>query len=90
MLRHPIRPSLFWDAVKDVPPAALENVAALRLIEFCRVVLDVGQQEFSLFLDDMKVSHMIYNQTIMNNMSREYMDKLMQLAKGDIVVPPGD
>jgi hypothetical protein len=87
MLRHPIRPKLFWDLVADLPVAAFESVAALRLIEFIRVSLNAGQQEFGLFLDDRKVSHIIYNQTIMSNMSKEFQEKLTQIAKGPMDVP---
>jgi hypothetical protein len=87
MLRHPIRPKLFWDLVGDLPAIAFESVSALRLIEFIRVSLNAGQQEFGLFLDDRKVSHVIYDQTILNNMSKEFHDKLNQIAKGPMDVP---
>jgi hypothetical protein len=90
MLRHPISSRLFWDIVGDLPLAAFESVSALRLIEFIRVSLDAGQQEFGLFLDDHKVSHMIYNQTILSNMSKEFVDKMMLIAKGPIDVPEID
>ena len=90
MLRHPVNQTLFWDLVNDVPPAALESVAALRLIEFCRIVLEIGQQAFNNYLDERKISPMIYNQTILSNLSKEYMDKVNQLAKGPMEVPPCD
>ena len=90
MLRHPVDASLFWDLVNDVSPAVLESVATLRLIEFCRIALEVGQQAFNNFLDEKKISPMIYNQTILNNLSKEYMDKVNQLAKGPMEVPPSD
>jgi hypothetical protein len=90
MLRHPISSRLFWDIVGDLPLAAFESVSALRLIEFIRVSLDAGQQEFGLFLDDHKVSHMIYNQTILSNMSKEFVDKMMLIARGPIDVPEID
>ncbi|OHT04947.1 hypothetical protein TRFO_27451 [Tritrichomonas foetus] len=90
MLRHPIKQSLFWDVVKEIQVNSFENVATLRLIEFCRYLLNVGQQEFGTFLDSLKISHMIYNQTILNNMSRDYIDKMNAIAHGPIDVPPSD
>jgi hypothetical protein len=88
MLRHPINPQLFWDLAGDIPVAALESVSALRLIEFVRIALGVGQAEFGLFLDEKRISHMIYNQTVLSNMSREYLDRVNALATGPIAVPP--
>jgi hypothetical protein len=87
MLRHPIGPKLFWDLVGDLPIVAFESVSALRLIEFIRVSLNAGQQEFVLFLDDRKVSRMIYNQAIVSNMSKEFQDKLNLIGRGPIDVP---
>jgi hypothetical protein len=90
MVRHPVTAALFWEVARELPAPALESVPALRLIEFTRMLLDVGQPEFGLFLDERNISHMIYNQTILSNMSREYVDKLNQIAKGPIDVPAAD
>jgi hypothetical protein len=90
MLRHQVDQSLFWDTVRDIPPISLESVSVLKLAEFLRVALAVGQQEFVLFLDDMKVAQMIYTQTIVNNMSKEYIEKQQHFAKGPIDVPDWD
>jgi hypothetical protein len=90
MLRHPILVSLFWDLVKDIPVRCLENIAALRLLEFCRVLLGIGQQEFELYLDRRMISHMMYNQMLLSNMSRDFLDRLNQIASGPITVPHAD
>jgi hypothetical protein len=90
MLRHQVDQSLFWDVVRDLPPISFESVALLKLVEFLRVALGVGQQEFVLFFDDLKVAQMIYSQTIMNNMSKEYLDRQNQIARGPIEVPESD
>jgi hypothetical protein len=90
MLRHQVDQSLFWDVVKDLAPISFESVAVLKLVEFLRVALGVGQQELVLFFDEMKVAQMIYGQTIMNNMSKEYLEKQNQIARGPIEVPDWD
>jgi hypothetical protein len=90
MLRHPITASLFWDVVRDLPLTALENIAALRLIEFCRVALSVGQEEFGFYLDEQRISHMIYNQMLVSNMSRDFVDRMNQISHGPISVPHAD
>jgi hypothetical protein len=90
MLRHPINAALFWDVVADLPNEVLENIAALRLVEFCRVALGIGQHEFGVYLDQRKISHMIYNQMLISNMSRDFIDRLNQIAHGPMHVPPAD
>ena len=86
MLCHPIDKSLFWDVIQAIKPGSLENVATLRIIEFLRIVLDVDQQEFEQYLLNQNVSLMIYNQTIVNSMTRETIGKMNPLAKGPIDV----
>jgi hypothetical protein len=81
MLRHPVTTQLFWDIVKDLSAAQLESVPVLRLVEFVRIALDVSQPEFALFLYERTISHMIYNQTVLSNMSTEYLDRVNQIAK---------
>jgi hypothetical protein len=88
MMRHPINPQLFWDLANDLPVAAFESVPALRLIEFVRIALSVGQGDFGLFLDDKQVSRMIYNQTVLSNTSREFLDRVNTIATGPVSVPP--
>jgi hypothetical protein len=90
MLRHQVDPTFFWDVVKEVPQASFESVSVLKLIEFLRVALDVGQQEFVIFLEEQKVAQLMYGQTIKNNMSREYLDRQQAIAKGPIDVPECD
>jgi hypothetical protein len=90
MLRHQVDPTLFWDVVKEMPQAAFESVSVLRLMEFLRLALDVGQQEFVMFMEEQKVAQLMYGQTVKNNMSREYLDKQQAIAKGPIDVPECD
>jgi hypothetical protein len=87
MMRHPVNPSLFWDIATELSTAQLESVPVLRIIEFLRIALDISQSDFGLLLDERQISHMIYNQTILSNMSREYLDRINQIAKGPIEVP---
>jgi hypothetical protein len=87
MIRHPINAQLFWELGNDISLAAFESVPALRLIDFVRIALGVGQAEFGLFLDEKHISHMIYNQTVVSNMSRDYLDRVTQIATGPIAVP---
>jgi hypothetical protein len=90
MLRHEVNSSLFWHLVEDSDPAGMESVATLRLVEFCRILLDVGQHEFSSYLEGRQEARMIYGQTIMSNLSKEYLDKEHQVAKGPMDVPECD
>jgi hypothetical protein len=90
MLRHEVNHTLFWDIVKEFDPADMENVATLRLIEFCRMVLGIPQHEVGTFLDEQGEAGTIYGQTIVSNLSREYMDTQRQLATGPITVPDCD
>lgn len=87
MLRHPINSSLFWDVLHSIDVASFEHVATLRLIEYFRFALNVGQQEFTQFLDSLNISHMIYDQTVINTMSREYLDEMNSIAHKAIKVP---
>lgn len=90
MTRHPINQSLFWDLVKEIKPSSMENVATLKLIEFCRVFLGIGKQEFDLFLDDINISRLIYTQTIVQNISTEFTEKLNECTSGPISIPECD
>jgi hypothetical protein len=90
MLRHQVDMTLFWDIVKEVPPAALESVAVLRLVEFVRLVLNVDRDEFCDFFADMKVAQIMYSQTIMTNQSKEFLDKQLQIARAPIAVPESE
>lgn len=88
MLRHPVDKSLFWGVVKEIEPVSFENVQTLRMIEYLRFALNINQHDYSQFLYKLKISQMIYSQTILNNTSREYIDKMNEIANGPIEVPP--
>lgn len=90
MLRHPVDQSFFWDVLKEIELASFENVATLRMIEYLRFALNVSQHDYGQFLYSLKISQMIYNQTILNNTSREYIDKMNEIANGPVDVPPID
>ena len=90
MVQHPVKKSLFWDVINEIDPVSFESVATLKLIEFCRLFLSVSQPEFGAFLDNHKISPMIYNQACINNASRDYADKTNSIAFGPIEVPPID
>jgi hypothetical protein len=90
MLRHQVDQSLFWDIIKETPQNACESVAVLKLAEFMRVAVAVGQQEFSDYLENMKVAQMMYSQTIKTNLSKEYLDKQSLIAHGPIEVPQSE
>jgi len=87
MSLHPVEPSLFWDILESIPQGVLENVPALKIIEFCRISLSIDQVTFGHYLDKNNISRQIYNQTILNNISRDNMEKMNEIAKGPIEVP---
>ena len=82
--------NLFWNVLKEVPNDVLENITALKLIEFIRIVLGVDQVEFGHFLDQNNISRQIYTQTILNSLSREHIEKMNEIAKNPIIVPDCD
>lgn len=90
ILGHEIAPSLFWNVIKYIDPQSLENVAALKVIEFCRIFFDIGQQELLIYLDEVNVSRLMYNQAIQTNTSLEFSEKMKELAKGPMEVPECD
>jgi hypothetical protein len=82
MLWHLVVTELFWDILADLPLLAFGSVTALRLIEFLRIALDAGQQEFcvrqALLSLDMPMAIYFYRTLVTK------FDRLMMKSRGAV------
>ena len=87
MNNHPIDQTIFFDVINNVSKDALQCVGPLKLLEFMRVCLKIEQKTFQKTLEQKNVSLLIYNQTILTNMSSELVSLMHEISKMKITVP---
>jgi len=84
---RPVDQSLFLDFVKSIPKESFGSIHALKLVEFCRVILCVEYSDFQKILKDSDLSSSIYNQIIASNISEDLNTTINTIIKQKVTLP---